>query len=1309
MYKKIITLFAALLFVPQCLWATVHTVSHNVSTVVNLQDNDEINLVDFPAGWGFSRVVLGVNSVPATQLSGRLVTNGCDHELQGNYEQIDFAYTGNESIVYHGPAQSLPIQWWVDANPIVSSCKSYAEVLRKDSIRAAFYNLVDSVYSDAIKDYVNLGDLNSETIFEGSVGNFKIVNLPDWFYNRIIVQVESMDGRELNGGAYAKGAESELKGYSITFPLNQVNSFAPTFELAFPEFRKVKVKWWAEVGVPDETLIEAKETVLSSDSVEVEYTFDDYGPINSSVKLVFDKRNFIDGKAPVIKKLSFNPMGPNSGVNVQKNHVLRGDVYDIDAKLKPGDSVVVAIPLGFKYQAGRDSIVVEHYVEEENRWVAEPVDSIVGNFAYIKTGHFCWFIPVAIIVGAAVGCALWDDCREAVADGFRAAGRALKWVYDVVKAALCLDGDKFSKLFGSAKTSDWDPAQGSVSVFPLLEWGPDVLLDLINEQNYSPLVSLAGCAGSSEEEKCKWERTKKNLDILLADAISAQFNPIYAKNLDYILPNNVTSNPAYANTLGMTRYKFELVNNEGVITDAFNANAQYKYEDYFMTSSDFVENSARFIAGVKQCYGALNITGKCIQNTIDWYEGLASASWTKMCKAMFGFFETPFSWGGDIVKCAEFAIWGDKSPIDGHEGKLIAVSESMVRLSLLAWLKKADKFREFSLLKYKATYDGVRAWLELAGPFLGYNNIVTKAYGGLALYEYIHYGTDENLKMVNSGLNYHYGDNGGYSEGTGYSQYIWDDLTYVLAALKDAYKNQNESGKFNINAKFLKSPDYMFNFSRPVGSGSGNQYKHYGLIPVEVDDGVTYNPDYRVWAKLKNDPIYLYMGLMNPLKYEDGVRYEDGKRNALQAFGFEIPSSPYSPIDFKNRLNRGNLWGDFKDGIGMITAVNAQGDTVALSMIAEEGPLWMRGQGHDQQDNLSITLTSSKKGFLIQDPGYPGFDKRAIDDGFHNYVAHNVLTDDVGQRDNRTISVSEIKSKMNEFQLDFPGVLWSSFLNVLDLGIHITTLAGYDCVNYSYCMEGGNSAAVLPRMINEPLSGVVGYTATTAIASGFNHRSIMYFGGNFWVIDRPTPTGLKWHANSPKGSWNEMKNANVHLYASSKKDELDVSSKRQDIYQNGARGDYVNSSIVNYSYTAYEAGARTYVMNYALDNYTFEKTDSNCPQDYQCFVSEDGNMRVVVPPMGGKFNLCDILTSNECSGNVRSTGITMLAKTPLGEWTTHWVLDGDLSAVVNGTEVPIISATVTRTAYSYMLANGAVVSEKYKGPYLPAIPILLLR
>ena len=36
----------------------------------------------------------------------------------------------------------------------------------------------------------------------------------------------------------------------------------------------------------------------------------------------------------------------------------------------------------------------------------------------------------------------------------------------------------------------------------------------------------------------------------------------------------------------------------------------------------------------------------------------------------------------------------------------------------------------------------------------------------------------------------------------------------------------------------------------------------------------------------------------------------------------------------------------------------------------------------------------------------------------------------------------------------------------------------------------------------------------------------------------------------------------------------------------------------------------------------------------------------------------------------------MLAKTPLGEWTTHWVLDGDLYAAEKGSWIPITSAMI---------------------------------
>lgn len=82
--------------------------------------------------------------------------------------------------------------------------------------------------------------------------------------------------------------------------------------------------------------------------------------------------------------------------------------------------------------------------------------------------------------------------------------------------------------------------------------------------------------------------------------------------------------------------------------------------------------------------------------------------------------------------------------------------------------------------------------------------------------------------------------------------------------------------------------------------------------------------------------------------------------------------------------------------------------------------------------------------------------------------------------------------------------------------------------------------------------------------------------------------------------------------------------------------------------------------------------------------------------------------NNECSGNARSTGITMFAKTPLGEWTTRWVLDGDLWAGENF-DFKIASATMSRTSYVYEKLDGTPIYGKHSGTYLPALPILLLR
>ncbi|WP_143394544.1 hypothetical protein [Fibrobacter intestinalis] len=1180
---------------------------------------------------------------------------------------------------------------------------------REDSLQVALKNFSDSIYTNKIKNYRSLGELNSETFFEGSSGNFKIEKLPSWFYNRIYVQIESVDGRELNGSSYAGGKRAKISGQTATFAVVQKNRYAPTFELAFPEYRRVKLKWWVEVGAPKESVVAAVEDKLSEDSVHVLYSFGESPYTNGKISLTFDRRNFTDGKIPVVKKLSFDPQG----ISQLGALGIRGNIYDFEANINIGDSVTLAIPLDFDYNPETDSITIEHFIETENRWMEEPVDSVVGNVAYFKVGHFSWLrsfcrkvakTAVSVMVPASIICSqLSETCANVVDDivngvaevdadilsipGNLISGavEGVAWIWNLLESLLCLDFSELKNIFGLPRTPTWEIEQGILPFDVLHEQGTmriddtsliGVLKDL-RKSNFVKLEDSKNSGCSDDDEICKWKTTRNNLDILLADAILAKMDP----KLD-------TAN------YGKATYSYSGEDADKVIDSS---GKEFHFKDYFMTNSGLIENAAWFIEGLKSCYGVLNYASGIAQNYINLYKFIKKTSYTGSCRAVLDLMVSDkIDFVDNGFNCSEFIpqIVSDHSILNSHSEKLIKISEAMVRVSLLAWLNK-DDFRDFSLLAYKSVYDGIRSWLELAGPFFDFNNVAIKAYGSIALYEYIHYGTDNNFAMVNGALKHHYGSHGGYSEGTGYSQYIWDDLTYVLAAMKVAYANKGDTLK--IEEKFLKSPDYMFEFSRPVAN--------VGLVPIEIDDGVTYNPDYRVWAKIKNDAKYIAMSNAYPLKCVDG------KINSLLPFGF--PSKDLYLSNGNTLPVRGKIWSNFQDGIGLISVENVSGDTVTLSMIAESGNLWTRGQAHDQQDNLSITLASSRNGFILQDRGYTGFGDRAEDDAFHRYNSHNVLTYNKGngQEDNRIIGFSELWPRINDFTGSFPGALISTILAGVEIYWNIFG------IDHEFRVEGGNEASVLGE-VKDFANKAVGYTAetkidkpaaATSVPEIYNNRSILYFGGNFWVIDRPTSTGMKWLGNSPVAGWDVLKSCGLKVFGSSQA-PLDADSYLYaPIKQNGARTDFPGGELLNHSFSFYDKDAATYVMTYAVDDENFEKTLLNCPKDYQCFENASANKRLIVPPRNSKFRICKALPANECSGEVKSSGITMMIKKSSHSWTADWVLDGKLTKNENSVETDIAGVTVSRTGYVIRNLDGSTQNGKYESPNLPAIPLLLLR
>lgn len=1256
MFRLVSFFFAQLLFALP-VFAKVHVLPYNARTVLDLSDGDTISLEGFPADWSYSRVVLGINSTPSVPMTGHLIANDCKYVLHSYYREIALAYSGEIKITFSGSArQRMPVQWWVDNNDSFSKCEKM-ELARVDSIRMALEKFADSLYGQKVALYQDLGKIGTECRFEGSSRMFKISQLPVDKYNRIYVQIEALDGRELNGYAYVKNKKARVRGWTSVIVLSQKEKYIPYFELAFPEYRKVKVKWWVANEQPTEIRIRTTEVNLGNDSIQVSYAFGGSPYSATAVELKFEKNAFEDGRTPVVKKLSFNPHGPENLDGL----VVMGDVFDIQAQLKPGREVTLALPLDFNYVPGRDTITVGHFLASENRWIEESVDSIVNNYAYFRAKSFslrslfrkaCKVVNKVAIVAVSPAVGIGAIFSEDVRDGIEmlASGWAdiqtsfvngvvdgVYWLYDLYNELRCFDfdgvGERFKRLFRNAESADWELPQGRL--FGSFFWDSSLINYLRGEREQVLMTkndAMSYCSlpeNDCNRQEYAWKETAKNLDVLLADAVIAQ--------------------AGYANR----KFVFTKESNELHFRNTTKLDsARMKFTDYFLTNSGMLSDAAWVVRGLEGCYNATNLTGAILTNWIELGKSIYNLDYQDFCKKLAYTYGHNDGYLNDVVECGEFAAkWNTaKTFFDSHIGKLQEISNAMVRVSLLAWIDK--EFRHYAKDAYKSVYDGIRAWLELAGPMLLDNNLVAKAYASIALYEFLYYGTHENLDYLNASLKMHYGENGGYSEGTGYSQYIWDDVPYVLAALQDTYKFANKMMP-SIESKFLRSPYYMIEFSRPV--------KNYGYIPVEIDDGCTYNPDYRVWSKLTGDANFLNWSEAYPLKREDG------KINPLIAFGFPDENLYQTkPLGFSPQKGS---WNKCKDGICLITAIGA-GDTVALSMIAEKGRLWTNGQGHDQQDNLSITLSSSNKGFLIQDRGYSGFDARKKGDAFHRHLHHNVLTiasncdksapnesclEANAQSDNHTISVQKIRERIEEFSGSVPGASWSllSFL-----------LVHFDLLGNDFKVEGGTEATIVDSLQNIEMDAG-GYTAKHSLtkfdkfaipSTVTNHRSILYFGGNFWVIDRPSEQGMTWLANSPEKYWEGI---GIHLYGSSSEDlGIGAKSVPREIPQEASRTDYpetANKILPNHWFAIQDNMAKTYVMNYSVNGEVFSKTLTRCPENFQCFVNTGKDKRLIVPPQGAKYRASSVL--ERFSGSSELDGIMLATRNKKNVW-EYDVLDG---------------------------------------------------
>lgn len=1327
--------------------AVTHEVAFNSPQTVTVSNGDELLLRNFPTEWiGYDNVILGVNAQHPGTLSGALKNNRCVHNLFGDYQEFVYNYTGEMRIKYFGKTQTLPIQWWVGNGRSPTQCSEYQD----DSLEYSSKTLPDSVLDLLYSDFINLDTMDKEYVYEGNGARFRVSNLPTAaYYNVINVQVLSMDGRVLDGGvAYMGSRMVSLSKVVSNIVMQKTGPIDPTFELAFSEKRKVKLKWWISVDEPALTEIQSRST-QQGDSIETEYFFDGENRFSGFRKATIKnaRNSFKDGKAPVVKKMSLLPAEARLLVD-QMNLV--DDFYDIHAELENGKTATVALPVPSQW-ASDTSIKVAHFLQNENRWEIIAVDSIVDGIAYFQTASFSmfgWLNPLNWIEKAvdAIGDCLSDipKCGKAiynatvgqlvnvlietgklicvVVDGIVTMAMEiaddLYNIYNTLVSIICGDLTPVKNFFEKASSSGWDVTQGTLDLYSIRNARIDAnttYAQMIAQKAAGQLIAIdvnSSYAG-------RWDTTAKNLDVVLADVINNQVNGTVRRFSFENVVDTVTS-AAY----------FAVVDHWQNKTEPFSR--------YFQTQDDLLKKVNAFVETAKALYGATNLDGAVLTGITNTWKYASSGNISGACKEILGGLGF-VDWTHDVINLSGYVtkglIYEIETVLNGEfnfnpysdlwsekDAWLQKMSSVMTRVSLLAWLDK-KQFRRLSRVSYAQVYDGMRAWLELASPIYGYNNISILANASLALFEFIHYGTENNLNDMNYGIQRNYSYLGEFSEGTGYSQYIWDEVPYVLSALQDAYASKKKA--LRIHPNFMNSAIHMADISRNIPG--------LGFVPVEVDDGCTYNPDYLVWSAL----------------YSKTGRIADAIRLAALAGKYPLIDTdkihPMMALGVPNMLNYGPYYNNFStvltpimkvsetigNDVGMITVAAAK-DTVAISMIAEDGALWMNGQGHDQQDNLSITLTSTKNGMVIMDRGYAGFGERKTGDNhFSHFYDHNVLTrslsncmttgSDFDSREgcifkseesaNQLISQGEVGVKAQNFGHDKPGIVWNY---IVPTAIQLAPSFKVDMSDFlSY---GGSGAAFTFARNDAPSNWSPSYLASisakhTTTWNLSNMRTIMYYDGLVWVVDRPNVTGGVWMANSAIGSWAQT---GMKLYGSGATPigATGVAGLSHFHIQNGNRPDYYVDQTINkkgrniFWYTMQDVNAPTYVMMYNVDGSYYQKITTDCPTGIQCFENTSRTKKVVIPGHADVYNMQTLFP--DITTSLITSNVAVVAEKLGSAWLFRSV-DGYM--YINQTPVKTMFVYPDRIEYEVYL-NGSSVFLTYDlvgdNINLPALPILLL-
>lgn len=1099
----------------QALQSSVFELTFNTAATINVKAGDIIRLKNFPSTWTYGSVEVNFDAATTVPMSLTVTEAGNDYGLAGWNKKIvvPYRHTLTQDFVVKAGSGSLRVTYWVSDGAVSPPDAPQSPPLPTEG--------------PVVRD---LGVTNAFSSVNAAGGLFTINGLPGAGYNVVSLVLEARDGKPLAGLLKAGGGQVALSGATQKIMFKEHGRVPVAFELSFPERRNVALKWYTEDRTPASKVV-ARTVTANGSSLTATYGFAADHAVQNDLSLTFNPADFSDAQPPSFTRLEHNPRGVRAP---ERPNDINGATYDIKAALKPGKVVQVALPVPEIFLLrGLDekAATVMHYDDATKVWNEIAPDRVADGYVYFSTTSFSRFylralksalkvvatvaLPAVVtsipeLAAAAVAVVTTTLLTDLLVDATKVAYNAF---VSVTCAGLPFDTYKLINF----DIPNWTAPKPDLRALRNLEDFSTFYLEHYPHQSPledNPLTLLANAPFYPSDEKHptashyeagKWQVAAANAKLLLADLL--------------------------AHEEGTRRFRFSGSGGTAKIVDyAKPANPQtYQLTDVFMFNSHLFAAVPHALRVAQTCDKALGLADEfkqTVRHVTDLARAVKRGNVGDTCRQALLLPAAALDWADlDAPECFQEAAafksyYQDQQLglyVPNRDDQINFAGEFLNVLSAAAWIDPDLR----SILKVGGTQlrDEIHAYIGLTHDAYGNNNIPIKAMAGVALWDMLTRGDKTAYLSLRGWLEAKMGDQGGYAEGTGYLQYINDDVPYVMSVMVRA----GLLDRTELPQKYLKSADWLLYQSRPI---AGDDTEHH-FLPVEVDDGKTKDIDFFVYSYLTGDG-----------KYRDFAKSDSYLEHLPVPLGYlalpcgkvRDPALPCKALTASEQPTLATLPDVyFADGVGVVRARAADG-MATLSVVAEKGLMREGGRAHDQQDNGSVTLGYSRHWYVIQDTGYNGFGKRK-DHLFPRFDNHNVVmtTEELdyhGERANPPITFQDARNELVklpgfdnfEWITDLPafdpigvpllgfvtGLQFPQDLTFTTLRIDWDRLKNTPIPDTEMSAGGADADLVGPLVRDQALHASHGLEVKhTSTAGVTDRRLLLSYAGNVWVIDRP--------------------------------------------------------------------------------------------------------------------------------------------------------------------------------------------------------------